>query len=136
LWQTAKAERLPGGDLPAHQKSLSDLILTPDQKHLITAGEDGEVKIWSLASWNQPNRQPLRTFQAHAERINAFAASPDGRRFVTASGEEVKLWETATGKELRSWQLRVPVRNLAFAADGKTVATANANTTLYLLELP
>jgi hypothetical protein len=49
----------------------------------------------------------------------------------------------ATGKELRSWDLRVPVqpekpfvRGLAFTPDGKHVATANGNTTLYLLECP
>ena len=32
------------------------------------------------------------------------------------------------------WEFTVPVRNLAFSADGKYVATANSDTTLYLLE--
>jgi WD40 repeat protein len=61
----------------------------------------------------------------------------DGSRFATASIKdgEVKLWETATGKELRQWT-RILVNSLAFSPDGKYLATANANTTVYLLECP
>ena len=70
--------------------------------------------------------------------------SPDGKRFATAHMDNVvKVWDVETGNELRSWDLRVPmqknrpfVRGLAFTPDGKQVATANANTTVYLLELP
>jgi WD40 repeat protein len=55
----------------------------------------------------------------------------------------IKLWDVATGKELRAWDLHLPVqqnkpfvRALAFTPDGKQLATANANTTVYLLECP
>jgi WD40 repeat protein len=76
--------------------------------------------------------------------VVAFAMSPDGKRFVTAGQDNVvKLWNTADGRELRKWDFRLPVlpskpfvRNLAFSPQGKHVATANANATLYLLELP
>jgi WD40 repeat protein len=130
IWSVAKNERL-GGDLPAH-KAIGDLILTPDKKFLITGGEDGEIKAWDLAK-----RTTVWTIKkGHAKKIVAFAVSNDGRRFATASqNQDVKLWDTASGKELRTWK-GVAVRNMAFAPDGKHVATANFNTTLYLLECP
>ena len=133
-----KNERV-GTDLPAHQEEITDLTLTPDKKLLITGDRIGQVKIWDMA-----NRQEVKSFRAHLFRIVAFAMSPDGSRFVTAGDDNlVKLWETSSGKELRRWDFHVPpqgrksfIRNLTFAPDGKHVATANANATVYLLELP
>jgi hypothetical protein len=47
------------------------------------------------------------------------------------------------GKELRVWDFKVPfqqnkpyVRALAFTTDGKYVASANGDATVYLLECP
>src|SRR5262249_42393349 len=124
IWQVDKAERL-GGDLPAHP-AIGDLIFVRDndRKLLVTGGEDGEVKLWALAK----RREPWRKFKAPAGQITAFAASADGSRFATTAKDNVvKLWETATGKELRQWSFNAPVRNMAYAPDGKHLATANYN---------
>jgi WD40 repeat protein len=129
VWNVATGERI-GGDLPAH-RAFGDLTLTPDKKLLITGGDDGEVKIWDLAK-----RSSLRTIAAHKQKIKALAMSADGSRFATAGDDqEIKLWETATGKELRQWK-NMAISTMAFAPDGKHLATANLNTTLYLLECP
>ena len=128
IWNLVTGERV-GGDLPAH-RAFGDLALTPNKKLLITGGDDGEVKIWDLAK-----RTTLHTIPAHKQKIIAFAMSTDGRRFATASQDEVKLWDTDSGKELRQWK-GVPIRTMAFAPGGKYLATANLNTTLYLLECP
>ena len=129
VWDVARGERI-GGDLAAH-KSITDVTLTPDKKLLLTGGDDGEVKIWDLGE-----RELVRTIQAHKQALVAFAMSADGTRFATAGkDQEVKLWDTNSGKELRKWS-GVAVQSLTFAPDGKHVATANQNTTLYLLECP
>jgi WD40 repeat protein len=71
--------------------------------------------------------------------------SPDGTRFATVAMDNViKLWDRASGRELRQWDLHLPllieprpfVSALAFTPDGKQLATANADTTLYLLDCP
>ena len=77
-------------------------------------------------------------------RILGVAVSDDGKRFATVDvGDVVKLWETATGKELRVWDFKVPyraekpyLRGIVFTPDGKYVATANGDSTVYLLSCP
>jgi WD40 repeat protein len=130
VWNLAKDQR-EGGDRPAH-RAIGDLVLSPDNKLLITGGDDGEIKIWELAK-----SKPIRAFKGHKHQVAALAITGDGSRFATVSlrDQEVKLWETATGNELRKWP-GLDARNLAFTPDGKYLATANCNTTLYLLECP
>jgi hypothetical protein len=47
----------------------------------------------------------------------------------------VKLWEIATGKELRHWA-GIDAKSLTFTPANQYLVSANANTTLYLLECP
>jgi WD40 repeat protein len=138
----AKNQKAMEKDLPVAREALADLAVTSDRKALITIAENGEVKIWDLGT-----RQAKHTFICHKEKLTAFVLSPDGSRFATAGNDNViKLWDTATGMELRSWDMRLPpptrrdergfIRALAFSADGKSLVSANADTTAYLLELP
>jgi WD40 repeat protein len=144
IWQLAKKEHLPGGDLQAHLDSIEDLAFTPDKQFLLTAGNDGKVKIWDVSKGSLAKLEPARTVAAHEQSIVALATSPDGKRFATiAADNTAKLWDIASGKELRSWQFKVAanfkrpfVRNLAFTPDGKYLVTANYNAALYLLECP
>src|SRR5262249_10943858 len=143
LWNIPRRERLkPDGkedDLEAHNGGGADLAFTPDKKFLVTADRQGEIKVWDLA-----RRQAVHTLPKQKQPVIASAMSADGKRFATASMDNVvKVWDVAGGQELRAWALRVPlqanrpfVRNLAFTPDGKFLATANANTTAYLLECP
>ena len=137
LWDVLKKERLPGGDMPAHTQDIVDLSLTPDKKTLVTSDKTGEIKIWDLAN----RAMPLHTIQL-AKPIYGFAMSPDGKHFATTGQDNVvKVFNVKTGKEIRSWNLHIPLRlnhpfvgNFAFTPDGKQLATANANTTAYLLD--
>jgi WD40 repeat protein len=98
------------------------------------------VKIWDLSN----RAKPLHTIAAHKKMIVGFAMAPDGKRFATVSLDNVvKLWDTESGKELRVWDFKVPyqhnkpyLRGLAFTTDGKSVATANGDSTVYLLSCP
>ena len=115
----------------AAHKVITDLILTPDKKYLLTGGDDGEAKIWDLAK-----RSLVKTIPAHKQKLLGFAMSPDGKTFASnGQDQEVKLWETDTGKELHHWT-GMDIRGMVFTPEGKHLATANKNTTLYLLECP
>jgi WD40 repeat protein len=140
IWDVAKKEKV-GADMPAHPGPIADLIFTPDGKTLVTGDGKGDVAIWDLTATPRANK--LR-FKAHPSALAGFAMSPDGSRFVTFGVDNVvKLWETATAKELRSWDFKLPplalrpfVRMVVFTPDGKQLATADADTTAYLLDCP
>jgi WD40 repeat protein len=136
-----KGQLLPGGDWIILDKAqgVGDLGLTPDGTTLIIGNGTGDVKICRIEG-----RQTLHTLKAHAQRVGAVAVSPDGKRFATVGFDNIiKLWDTASGRELRQWNLRAPVHDrsafvtsVAFTPDGRHLVTANANTSLYVLELP
>ncbi len=66
--------------MPAHAKAMGDLALTPDKKTLITADEDGEIKIWDLEK-----RESGEPFTAHKSGFMGIMISPNGNQFATMS---------------------------------------------------
>jgi WD40 repeat protein len=151
LWDVA-AEKPLGGELRVTAGPVADLCLTPDKKTLVTADSQGWLKIWDLTRREPrkvksgPGGEGADAVEAHKLGLACFAMAPDGARFATAGKDSVvKLWETSTGRLLREWDLKQPplpdptkwfVQSLAFTPDGKQLATANANTTAYLLDCP
>ena len=125
--------------MPAHAEPVSDLAFTPDKSKLVTGSRNGEVKVWDLTG-----RKMVHKIDAHQARVYAIAMSADGKRFATSGQDNVvKVWDTESGKLLREWSFELPgltnrafVRALAFTPNGKHLATANSNTTLFLLEVP
>jgi COMPASS component SWD3 len=125
-----------GGDWSLFNKvGIGDLALTPDGALLFAGSEKGEIKIAKVQG-----REILHTIQAHKGGVAACIVSPDGKHFATVGGDfVVKAW-SSDGKELRSWNFggrdSVFIINLAFSADSRQIVTANANTTVYVLDLP
>jgi WD40 repeat protein len=126
------------GDLQAHKNAIADLAFTPDKKNLVTADFTGEIKVWDLMKG-----AATATIAGKGKSVVLMSMSPDGKRFAVATEDNIIRVYDLAGKELRSWDLQVPgiknrpfVRGMVFTADGKSLATANANTTAYLLECP
>jgi WD40 repeat protein len=131
-----KASVAPGGDWALFNKvTVADLALTPDGSTLVAASQEGEIKIGKIQG-----REVLKSFKGHKTGIGACIMSPDGKKFATLGNDNVvKAW-SIDGTELRSWDLGrhqgMFVINLAFSNDSKQLVTANANTTVYVLDLP
>jgi WD40 repeat protein len=136
-----RGELQPGGDWLVYdaKAGVADLVFTPDGGTLLVGNDEGDIKVCSVA-----RREILRTFKAHDARVVVLTMSRDGKRFASAGHDNVvKLWDTTSGKELRQWDMHLPVQQrggfvaqMCFTPDGRALVTANANTTLYLLELP
>jgi WD40 repeat protein len=131
------ATMLPGGDWFLFDKTtgVADLAITPDGTTLIAGSKQGEIKIANIQK-----REVLKTIKAHEAGIGAVIVSPDGKAFATVGTDNViKAW-SVDGTELRRWDLGknqgMFVVNIAFTPDGKQLVTANANTTVYILDLP
>jgi WD40 repeat protein len=130
VWDLGKRERA-GSDWPILVKRVADLGLTPDKKTLCVIDEEGQVKVGDLAK-----REVLHAAKAFDAEVNGLVVSPTGDKFaVISNAGDVKAFDL-TAKELRAWKLPVPANGAAFTPDGKGLVTANADGTLYVLDLP
>lgn len=136
IFDLEKKERI-GGDWPVFQRSFADLGVTADKKLLVAADDEGAIKIADIAK-----REVIADGTAHKTGVRALIVSPTGKTFVTLSNDrEIKAWSLAEFKgkkiaEVRSWVVPVAVNGATYTPDGKSVVTANADGTAFVLELP
>jgi WD40 repeat protein len=101
-----------------HLDSISAIGFTPDGRQLVTAGNDGTVKLWN------PRESPAeRLLPAPFPLVTSLAFTPDGAELSTTgllSEEAVRYWDSATGKEVRQFKGNAT----AFSALAKLVAVA------------
>jgi WD40 repeat protein len=72
-------------------------VFSADGRSLATAGEDGVVRLWELATGKR-----RYSFAGHKDRVNVLVFSPDG--FRLASGSEdltVLVWDLGAGPKRR-----------------------------------
>ena len=121
VWTVHKADR----------DNVRALVVTPDGKHLISAGDDAVIKVWQTC-----NGKPVAKLEGHEECIFSLAISPDGKHLV--SGDLygiIRQWSIGDWKEVRQLDAKLlhtrkdnfiadvgGVRSFAFSSDGKLLA--------------
>jgi RNA polymerase sigma factor (sigma-70 family) len=120
LWDLAAAKEL----ITEHAIELSDdamaMAFSPDGKTLAAGLHEGDIKLFDVATGKE-----RLTWKGHPDWVMSLAYSPDGK--ILASGcrdGTAKLWESTTGKELANWEAHTKHTHLAFAPNGKVLATA------------
>jgi WD40 repeat protein len=104
-----------------------------DGRRLISASEDGEVRVWDIGA-GQVLLPPLQTSLS----VNAVAVSNDGALFAAACGStgrggQLKIWRTADGQEANAPRTQTePLRWVAFTPDNKRLATVGDDGILVL----
>jgi WD40 repeat protein len=112
-----------------HRSWIGDVIFSPDGTGLASAGGDGTVRLWDVASGLEK-----RPASGHAGSVECVAFSPDGMRLATGGADHVIcIWDKATNHELfRCEGHRSAVRTVAFSPDGATLASGALDRTVAL----
>jgi WD40 repeat protein len=114
---------------------VTSVAFAPDGKTLATGNQAGAVKLWDVAE--RKERQTLSTPPGLG--VNAVAFSADGKTLAAARQDGwLMTWDLASAKkepEYQRFKLPGAIAGLAFAVDGRHLATANANSTVYIFRL-
>jgi WD40 repeat protein len=117
----------PGG------AAVWSVAFSPDGRHVAAGDHDGFVRLWDV-SGTEPKMRPLLKW--HSGGVFSVAFAPDGQTLASASWGPIILWDVASGAKRHEWQLPSAVEGVTFAADGRHLAAANGNGTVYILRLP
>lgn len=120
FWDAATAKPLPAAGGP--RRAVRAVAITPDCRTLVSLSSDHEPILWDLPG--ATNRSPA---VANPFSCTAMALSPDGQTLASTSSDPkfVQLWDVASGKG----RIRFAtghgdnIESLAFAPDGKTLAS-------------
>jgi WD40 repeat protein len=126
----------PQTTLAGHTGFITAVVLHPDGKTVVSAGEDDTVRFWDAAGGKEK-----RQLTIGAGGVWLLALSPDGSRLAVVglvkaprggilSDRSVRLWDVAAGKELRQWPAGpdgASLESVAFTPDGKSLLTVSDN---------
>jgi WD40 repeat protein len=110
----------------AHQERIWKLAFTPDGQILVSASEDGTVKLWTK------QRKPLAILR-HEGAVWGVAINPQGNLIASTSRDDtLRLWhKDGTLIKIIPGQSQGLTR-VAFSPDGQTIATGGVDNTVKL----
>jgi WD40 repeat protein len=84
---------------------------------------DKAIRLWDTATG-----RPLRGLTGHHHGVCAIAFSPNGKLLASGSYDKtVRLWDPSSGKEVHRFDADDFVLSVAFAPDGKSLATVEGD---------
>ena len=113
------------------EQAVTSLCVHPNGEHFVAALLDE-----SLGLFETRTLKLVRELPGHPGAITALAFSADGEWLATAGEEaQLRLWSAPNYRLRHTLELDSPVRDLLFHREGGLICTANANATLYFIDV-
>jgi WD domain, G-beta repeat len=113
--------------LRGHKGAVLSVEFSADSQKVVTACEDGNVRIYSVPDWKL-----LETLTGHDGPVHWADFSPDGQ-WIASAGEDhtVRIWSAADGKLLQTLsESRQPLLTVAFSPNGQYLAASSEKAVL------
>jgi WD40 repeat protein len=131
VWDVASGKSLQR--LTGHDGGVRCVAFAADGKTLVSGSTDRTLRVWDVVTGTERRR-------LDAGWVASLAFSPAAPDLVAAGDYEsaLRLWDVRTGKEVRQFighqggKRNSGVFGIAFAADGKTLASAGSDGTVRL----
>ncbi|MBX9584356.1 MAG: hypothetical protein K2X87_28995, partial [Gemmataceae bacterium] len=99
------------------------LALSPDGKTAVTAADQRAFRVWDLTT-----RTAVRDLPCHSWAAVDVGWTPDGKRMVTAEGDDLYVRDAATGKLVVNYGHTYTIYRVAWSPDGSRVTTRSGYT--------
>jgi WD40 repeat protein len=127
IWTMSRSGKVQHRLLPQGQWFTNDAAFSPDGRELVTAGSDGNVRVYNLAT-----SKVIMTLNAGEAVALSVAFSPDGQQIVAGySSGRARVWELSTRLQLTVLTATTSGYTRAqFNANGNEVVTASSDGTI------
>jgi formylglycine-generating enzyme required for sulfatase activity/WD40 repeat protein/serine/threonine protein kinase len=119
-----------------HTTPVYCTAFSPDGTSIAAGSQGGVIKIWNLKTGTE---QASLSHGSHVHGAVALAFAPDGRTLASLGYWQDKptllIWDTIGSKLLKELSVLGRPNDIAFAHDGRHLATANGNGTVYILRI-
>jgi WD40 repeat protein len=113
--------------LRGHEGTVLDLAFSPDSTKVVTACEDGKLRIFSVPGWNL-----LQTLTGHNGPVHWAEFSPDGKWLVSAGEDKTaRVWSVEDGKLQETLEeSKEPLLTVSFSPNGEYFAASSEKAVL------
>ena len=127
IWDAQSGRLL--AELEGHKGLISSVAFNRDGR-LVSAGADGTIRIWDLAT-NRLSREIRGAASAGAGHL---ATSPDGSVLLMSDGGDLRLWDAVSGQPIGKLLEGHDqgVASAAFSPDGSRIVSGSLDGTLRL----